>query len=60
MGGGARCTRSLLELLAILEKGLDRKISVSYADWRPADQRVYISGIQVLLRLRVMDERPRP
>ena len=46
MGGGPRFTHSLLELLAILEKGLQRKISVSYVDWRPADERVYISGIQ--------------
>jgi len=46
MGGGPRFTLSLLELLAILEKGLGRTIHVSYADWRPANQRVYISGIQ--------------
>ncbi len=46
MGGGPRFTLSLLELLAILEKGLQRKIHVSYGDWRPADPRVYISGIQ--------------
>ena len=29
MGGGPRFTLSLLELLAILEKGLEQKISVS-------------------------------
>ena len=46
MGGGPRFTLSLLELLAVLEKGLDRRNSVPYADWRPADQRVYISDMQ--------------
>ena len=46
MGGGAGYTMSLLELLSFLEKGLGRKIPVSYGEWRPADQKVYISDIR--------------
>ena len=36
---------SLLELLAILEKELGRPIEHSFADWRPGDQRVFISDV---------------
>jgi len=39
-------TMSLLELLSFLENGLGRKIPVAYGDWRPADQKVYISDIR--------------
>ena len=42
-GGGPAFTMSLLELTSMLERDLGRTIPVSYADWRPADQRVYIS-----------------
>lgn len=45
-GGGPGFTMSLLELLALLEKELRGPIPVSYADWRPADQKVYISDIR--------------
>ena len=45
-GGGPGFTMSLLELLALLEKDLRRPIPVSYADWRPADQKVYVSDIR--------------
>ena len=45
VGGGTTFTLSLLELLAILEKIQNKKIPVSYADWRPGDQPVYISDI---------------
>ena len=46
MGGGPSNTLSLLELLAMLESELGQKISVTPADWRPADQKVYISDIR--------------
>jgi len=46
VGGGPEFTLSLLELLGILEGSLGRKIPVAYADWRPADQRVYVSDIR--------------
>jgi len=46
IGGGANFTLSLVELLSQLEGQLKRKIPVSSADWRPADQKVYISDIR--------------
>lgn len=44
-GGGVDHTLSLLELIDLLEARLDRKIPVTYDDWRPSDQKVYISDI---------------
>jgi CDP-paratose 2-epimerase len=44
MGGGPEKTLSLLELLALLEQRAG-KIDVSFSDWRPSDQKVYISCI---------------
>ena len=44
-GGGIDETMSLLELIEILEASLGKKIPLSYDDWRPSDQKVYISDI---------------
>ena len=45
VGGGPKNTISLLELLDLLKKfGLKPKYS--FSDWRPADQKVYISNIR--------------
>jgi CDP-paratose 2-epimerase len=46
VGGGPRRTLSLLELLAMLTELLGREIPVEFADWRPGDQRVYVSDIR--------------
>ena len=45
IGGGPKNTLSLLELLEMLKRmnGLNPKIS--FAGWRPADQKVYISNV---------------
>ena len=43
IGGGPNNTLSLLELISLLERRLQRSLGVSFADWRPGDQRVYIS-----------------
>jgi CDP-paratose 2-epimerase len=43
LGGGTQNTTSLLELLSALKTSLNRTASISYADWRAADQKVYIS-----------------
>lgn len=43
--GGGHFQMSLLELLAFLEKFMGRKISIQYSDWRPGDQKVYVSNI---------------
>lgn len=45
MGGGMQNTISLLELIDILEKETGRKSEIRYSDWRPSDQKVYISDI---------------
>ncbi len=45
IGGGSRNTLSLLELLDYIESARGIKIPLSYADWRPGDQRVFICDI---------------
>jgi len=48
VGGGAKFSLSLLELVDLLETNLDKKINFSFGDWRPGDQPVYISDISKL------------
>ena len=43
IGGGPDNTISLLEFLDELEASTDKKPKVKFADWRPSDQKVYIS-----------------
>jgi CDP-paratose 2-epimerase len=45
VGGGAKNTMSLLELLAFLEKFFGKKIPLKFADWRPGDQPVFVCDI---------------
>lgn len=45
MGGGAENTMSLIELLDYLEEVTARRSEISYDNWRPSDQKVYISDI---------------
>ena len=42
--GGGNFQLSLLELLAFLEKYIGHKIRVEFTDWRPGDQKVYVSN----------------
>jgi CDP-paratose 2-epimerase len=44
--GGGKFQMSLLELLSFLETFSGHKIEVKYGDWRPGDQKVYISDNQ--------------
>ena len=44
-GGGPDNTLSLLELLAILAELTGLRSELSFADWRPSDQKVYISDL---------------
>jgi CDP-paratose 2-epimerase len=46
MGGGPRNTLSLVELIDLIEKRTGRRPETKYDDWRPADQKVYISDIR--------------
>lgn len=46
VGGGPRNVMSIAELLAHLERRLGRPVAHAREDWRPGDQRVYISDIR--------------
>ena len=46
MGGGPTRTLSLVELLAFLEKRLQKKIPVSYSEPRAGDQPVFVADIR--------------
>jgi len=45
IGGGLENTISLLEFLDTLEHELEKKPKFTFSDWRPSDQKVYISDI---------------
>jgi CDP-paratose 2-epimerase len=45
IGGGPKNTLSLLELLEMFKRMSGANPKVSFAEWRPADQKVYISNI---------------
>jgi CDP-paratose 2-epimerase len=47
IGGGPKFTLSIwMEVKAILEELAGRKIMTHYGDWRPGDQKVYVSDIR--------------
>lgn len=45
IGGGIEYSLSIWELFEILEKFTDKKLKYSFGDWRPGDQKAYISDI---------------
>lgn len=45
IGGGPSFSVSLKESLNILEEAMQKKIELSFKDWRPGDQKVFISDI---------------
>lgn len=45
MGGGPTNTLSLLELLDMLKEKTGLESKMDFSDWRPSDQKVYISNI---------------
>ena len=45
IGGGPANTISLLDLIALLKEEVSPAIPLSYAEWRPGDQPVYVSDI---------------
>lgn len=51
IGGGPERTISLLDLIAMLEQRRGRPMTLFYEDWRPGDQRVYISNVGKAERL---------
>lgn len=46
IGGGPGNTLSLLELIAMLEELSGQPIPTTFSDWRPGDQRVFVSSIE--------------
>ncbi len=50
IGGGPNNTMSLLEFIDILEKLTGFKMKYKFSDWRPSDQKVYISDISKISR----------
>lgn len=51
IGGGTQNTISLMQLITLLEKINKRKIKQKSADWRPGDQRIYISDISKIKKI---------
>lgn len=48
VGGGPSQVISLLDLIGMLEQKLGRRIPLKWQDWRPGDQRAYVSDIRKL------------
>jgi CDP-paratose 2-epimerase len=48
VGGGPGSILSLLDLIQMLEEHLKRRIPLLWDEWRPGDQRVYVSDIRRL------------
>ena len=46
LGGGPRFTMCLNELITYLEELSGRHLQVSYADWRPGDQPVFVCDVE--------------
>ncbi len=46
IGGGAGNVLSLLELISMLERSLDRKVRYGFDDWRPGDQKTFVCDIE--------------
>ena len=46
IGGGPEYTLSLLELVELFEGTFDLELPCTFADWRPGDQRVYVSDVR--------------
>lgn len=51
MGGGPENTVSLLELLDIIEMETGKRSRLKFWDWRPSDQKVYISNVSKARKL---------
>jgi len=46
IGGGPGNVLSLLDLLAYIQRRQDRKLTYAMADWRPGDQKAFVSDIR--------------
>jgi CDP-paratose 2-epimerase len=50
VGGGPNNTLALNELIRVLELRFQTKLSPKFGDWRPGDQKVYVSDISSIFR----------
>lgn len=50
LGGGPANAVSLVQLVAQIEHVLGRRVALEFADWRPGDQRYYVSDISAARR----------
>jgi CDP-paratose 2-epimerase len=48
VGGGPHSVLSLLDLIQMLEERRKRRVPLRFDDWRPGDQRVYVSDVRKL------------
>lgn len=48
LGGGPGNAVSLVQLIDFIERVTDRPLAVTHADWRPGDQRYYVSDIRLV------------
>jgi CDP-paratose 2-epimerase len=46
IGGGPELTVSLLEFLDHVREGEGLAVDVAFGEWRPGDQRVYVSDVE--------------
>ncbi|MBN1879893.1 SDR family NAD(P)-dependent oxidoreductase [bacterium] len=46
IGGGPRRTLSLLEFISMIQNQLKLPLPYNFSDWRPGDQKVYVSDIR--------------
>jgi CDP-paratose 2-epimerase len=46
IGGGINYCVSLKEVLALIEEHREKPLNINYEDWRPGDQKIYVSDIQ--------------
>mgnify|MGYP001566854738 CR=1 FL=1 len=46
IGGGSKNILSVLSVLSLLNKKLNKKNKISFSNWRPGDQKIYVSDIQ--------------
>lgn len=51
IGGGHKNKISLLELLDIIAESTGKRSEIRFADWRPSDQKVYISNLSRIKQL---------
>jgi CDP-paratose 2-epimerase len=57
IGGGPRNTTSLLEFTDLIQKKTGKAFEIKFSDWRPSDQKVYISDISKVKK--ILDWEPR-